>query len=369
MPYPLIICFTIVFIVVTLFAPFTLAMAVAKRDNLFREKYSSNIYGSSNSNNDMVKAAIKTRKLSSTQNEAVPLDMDCGDQTGYSCMLYIQNFLNTYVNVNRSYDKTILPVETNSDILDIEIVITFADLVDVDIIQGTMTTSIHINYLWKDAHMTWNSSLTDGVDFIPVPLDLLWMPDIQIYNAIGGFNQRLDVVTIELQSDGTMWWAGRGVVTFSCEYDLKDFPFDSQLCSPAFASWLYSLNYVNISKVGIEVGPDFNNLAWNIDSVEGYRELVPLFSGEYIYTFGIYNIAITRYYNYYMASAILPALLITCVVLCSLWMHVYITRLSLCVTGMLTMTAIQVCVCYLMISWNVHHLCCCTMWLLRDAVT
>jgi len=39
------------------------------------------------------------------------LDMDCGSLTGTACTVYIQNYLNTFINVNRSYNRLNLPVQ------------------------------------------------------------------------------------------------------------------------------------------------------------------------------------------------------------------------------------------------------------------
>ena len=75
------------------------------------------------------------------------------------------------------------------------------------------------------------------------------------------------------------------------------------------------------------------------------RELVPLWGGAYIYTFGIYSVSLTRYYNHYVTTAIVPAVVICSLVLSSLWMSEHPTRLSMGVTGLLTMIAIQVRMC------------------------
>lgn len=288
-----------------------------------------------------------SRKLASVNSsyEASLLGMDCGDMVGYPCQVYIQNFLETYVNVNKSYNRLSLPVAMKADApIDVEIVVTFVDLVDVNTVSGTMTTSIFIDYLWTDAFMSWNKSLTDNDGFIVVPNELLWIPDILIYNSIGGFDKQIDRVAVFLQADGTVWWSGRGVTTFSCTFDTYSFPFDSQKCTAEFSSWVYSINNINISAVHVDVLSEFQNLAWDVDEVSGRREIQLLWGGDYTYTFGMFDVYISRYYNHYISSAILPAIIITSIVLTSLWMgNNYGSRLSLGVTGLLTMTAIQVC--------------------------
>lgn len=271
-----------------------------------------------------------------------PLNMNCNGQVGYPCQLYMQEFLNTYVNINHSYNKIILPVENRGERVDIDVVITFVDLVNVDTVSGTMTVYVFIDYIWKDVHMRWDPALTDNDDFIVIPNDLLWIPDIILYNAVNGFDSHVDETAVFLDATGVVWWSGRGVFTFSCTYDVNDFPFDSQTCTAEFSSWIYSLNNINITTAQVDVLSSFSNLAWEIDDVSGRRETKLLWGGAYTYTFGLYDVTITRYYSHYVSSAIIPAVVITIIVLASLWMKEFSSRLSLSVTGLLTMIAIQV---------------------------
>lgn len=271
------------------------------------------------------------------------LNMDCGDMTGYPCQLYMQQYLNTYVYVNRSYNKIILPVANDADKpLPIEVVVTFDDLVNVDIVSGTMSVSIFIDYFWPDAFFSWNSSLTDNDDFIVVPNDMLWIPDIILYNAIGGFHSQIDEAAVFLDNTGLAWWSGRGVVTFSCNFDVRDFPFDSQKCSAEFSSWIYSLNNINITHAGVDVLDSFTNLAWEVETVSGHRDIRLLWGGAYSYSFAVFDVSIKRYSNHYWTSAIFPAIVITSIVLSGLWLTDFGPRISLSVTGLLTIIAIQV---------------------------
>ena len=78
-----------------------------------------------------------------------------------------------------------------------------------------------------------------------------------------------------------------------------------------------------------------------VDGVSSRRELVPLWGGSFVFSFGKYTVALTRYHSHYLSSAIIPAIIIASLVLSSLWMSAHSTRLSMSLTGLLTMTAIQ----------------------------
>ena len=192
------------------------------------------------------------------------LDMDCGTRVGYDCQLYIQDYLETYINVNKSYNKLVRPVLREEDVLQVDISVTFVELLDIDTKTGTMTTYVFVDYFWNDAFLHWNSSLTDNDDFYAIPNDLVYTPDIIAYNTMRGFASGLDAVVVLLSSDGSVWWSARGILTTSCYFDVQDFPFDSQQCNMDFSSWTYSILRINISNVYIDVFPSFDNLAWNV---------------------------------------------------------------------------------------------------------
>ena len=212
------------------------------------------------------KARQERRALSEGKSSGgAPLDMNCGDLTGYDCQLYIQDYLDTYINVNESYNKLLRPVTQEKPILEVDLVVTFVDLLNINTKAGSMTVYAFIDYIWSDAYLHWDESLTDNDDFHVIPNDLVYIPDIIAYNAIGGYATGLDAVATFLSSDGTVWWSARGFVTTQCHFDVTDFPFDSQTCEIDFSSWIFSVNNINISGVHLDVLSTFDNLAWEVN--------------------------------------------------------------------------------------------------------
>lgn len=273
---------------------------------------------------------------------AADINCDAIGATGYACRNYMLAYLNEFVFVNGTYDQIQLPVPTSAGIPQVDLLVTFIDLLEIDVVTGTMTTSLFIDMFWNDEIIPqWNASLTDGIDELLVPNGLLWEPDVQVYNSIGGYFDQVTSYCVFLDPDGSVWWSGRGMFTFSCEFDVTHFPFDSQSCQIQFASWLYSLNSMNISSATMDIAPSFSNLAWEVDSVTAAREVVMQWV-IYPFPYGIYTISVTRYSSHYVNTTILPALIITIIVIVGLFVPDHASRLSLCVTGLLTVIAIQV---------------------------
>lgn len=281
--------------------------------------------------------------LQSTQTYGLEdINCDAIGATGYACRNYMLAYLNDYVVKNGTYNPIQLPVPENSDIPQVELLVTFMDLLEIDVVTGTMTTSLFIDMFWTDEIIPeWNVSLTDGIDELVVPNGLLWEPDIQVYNSIGAYFDQIDSYAVFLYPDGLVWWSGRGMFTFSCEFDVTEFPFDSQSCQIQFASWIYSITSVNLSSVTMDINPGFSNLAWEVDSVTAAREVVIQWE-VYAFPYGIYTINISRYSSHYVTTTIMPALIITVIVIIGLFIPNHASRLSLCVTGLLTIIAIQV---------------------------
>lgn len=302
--------------------------------------------------------------------QAIPmnytLDINCGSIIGTACTSYIQKYLNEYINVNQSYNRLNLPVfyphnieepPTEPSVLtppdsssignlyyetvECDLMITLNDLLDVDIVTGTMTISMFIDYIWVDELLSWNSSNTANNEEILIPMNWVWEPDILLYNSVAGEAMSWDTGQIYMYNDGTIWYSATANVVISCSFDLNMFPFDTQTCSPLFSSWSFADYELNISSVEVEVNnKSFNNLAWNVDSVVASREVITQWE-IYNFSFGIVYITISRYSQHYVNTVIVPALLVTCIVISALWLRDVNNRLSLAITGLLTIIAIQ----------------------------
>lgn len=45
-----------------------------------------------------------------------------------------------------------------------------------------LTAYLWIRQIWHDAYLTWDRDQYDGLDSIRIPSDLVWRPDIVLYN-------------------------------------------------------------------------------------------------------------------------------------------------------------------------------------------
>ncbi|GFY77923.1 acetylcholine receptor subunit alpha-like 1 [Trichonephila inaurata madagascariensis] len=109
-----------------------------------------------------------------------------------------------------------------------------------------MTTNVWVEQEWNDYKMRWDPDDYGGVTKLHVPAELIWLPDIVLYNNADG-NYEVTIMTKAiLHFDGMVHWKPPAIYKSSCLMDVEYFPFDEQTCFMKFGSWTYD---------GYTVGP------------------------------------------------------------------------------------------------------------------
>lgn len=204
-----------------------------------------------------------------------------------------------------------------------------------------VTAAVFLDMFWRDQLLNWDPRWTDGYDFFDIDHTLLWTPDLQLYNVVGSYKELMNTPALFLSSNGDAWWDAQGLISFSCVYDTSKFKFDSQQCTAVFGSWIYASYQMNISDTVAIVESSFENLAWEVTDVTAATSTSIQWNVD-PYSFSSYTIKVQRYYNHYVSTAIVPSLLITYLTLLSLWIKDVNTRLSMGITGLLALVAVQV---------------------------
>ena len=84
----------------------------------------------------------------------------------------------TYCNLQ----KSVRPVEQPSQPLNVNFDMSIHHIIDVDEKNQILTMNNWITQQWNDAHLTWNKSNFGGKTTIRLPYDMVWKPDIILYN-------------------------------------------------------------------------------------------------------------------------------------------------------------------------------------------
>ena len=109
--------------------------------------------------------------------------------------------------VHSAYDKTIRPADDQNDAVVVYIYYFLQSINEIDEIKETMTTTGYLLIQWTDSGLSWIPSDYNGIDFIYVPQNQIWKPDILLANSnakaveIGG-----SFYYVAVDSNGDVWW-------------------------------------------------------------------------------------------------------------------------------------------------------------------
>ncbi|VDK27218.1 unnamed protein product [Gongylonema pulchrum] len=165
------------------------------------------------------------------------------------------------------YNKLVRPVENDSDTLIVRFKLKLSQLLDVVCIFSVIEAYVAFKH-WTDYKLKWNPADYGGVNVLYVPSDMIWLPDIVLYNNADG-NYQVSIMTkAKLSPNGTVEWSPPAIYKSMCQIDVEWFPFDVQTCEMKFGSWTYG---------GLEV--DLQHKDSHIERTE--TETVLGFDGEY----------------------------------------------------------------------------------------
>ncbi|MGH0129239.1 UNVERIFIED_CONTAM: hypothetical protein FKN15_024699 [Acipenser sinensis] len=94
--------------------------------------------------------------------------------------------------------------------------------------------------IWQNEFISWDPSEFCGISKILVPKELMWIPDISIYefSTDGTTFPDLPYLTIDNNGKVEMFYSRRVVST--CNINVHQFPFDTQNCNLTSGSELHS---------------------------------------------------------------------------------------------------------------------------------
>ncbi|XP_061786625.2 neuronal acetylcholine receptor subunit alpha-3-like isoform X1 [Nerophis lumbriciformis] len=213
----------------------------------------------------------------------------------------------------RRYNQFIRPVENVSDPVTVEFEVSISQLVKVDEVNQIMETNLWLRHVWNDYKLRWAPVEYDGIEFIRVPSNKIWRPDIVLYNnAVGDFLVE-DKTKALLKFDGTITWVPPAIFKSSCPMDITYFPFDYQNCSMKFGSWTYDKAKIDLVLIGSKVNlKDFwESGEWEIIDAPGYKHDIKYNCCEEIYPDITYSFYIRRLPLFYTINLIIPCLLIS----------------------------------------------------------
>lgn len=160
--------------------------------------------------------------------------------------------------------------------VDLKLGLAIRSLNHIDHVDGNVETNIWLRYYWNDKRLSWNETTYNQTTLVvnthPEMSERIWTPDIYLYNTGEKPLEQLSYTSAIVYSSGDVIWSRPGILRSTCLFNLKNFPYDTQICYFKFGSWSYNGNMLNLSA---ETPIDLTNFKqgeeWKI--INTYEEL------------------------------------------------------------------------------------------------
>ncbi|KAM9057444.1 neuronal acetylcholine receptor subunit alpha-4 [Megaptera novaeangliae] len=239
------------------------------------------------------------------------------------------------------YNKWSRPVANISDVVLVHFGLSIAQLIDVDEKNQMMTTNVWVKQEWHDYKLRWDPADYENVTSIRIPSELIWRPDIVLYNNADGDFAITHLTKAHLFHDGRVRWTPPAIYKSSCSIDVTFFPFDQQNCTMKFGSWTYDKAKIDLVSMHSRVDQlDFwESGEWVIvDAVGTYNTRKYECCAE-VYPDITYAFVIRRLPLFYAVNLIIPCLLISCLTVLVFYLPSECgEKITLCISVLLALT-------------------------------
>ncbi|XP_036386552.1 neuronal acetylcholine receptor subunit alpha-4-like [Megalops cyprinoides] len=239
------------------------------------------------------------------------------------------------------YNKLSRPVANISDVVLVRFGLSIAQLIDVDEKNQMMTTNVWVKQEWNDYKLRWNPQEYENVTSIRIPSELIWRPDIVLYNNADGDFAVTHLTKAHLFHDGRIKWVPPAIYKSSCSIDVTFFPFDQQNCKMKFGSWTYDRAKIDLVSMANNVDQmDYwESGEWVIVNAVGTYNTKKYECCTEIYPDITYSFIIRRLPLFYTINLIIPCLLISCLTVLVFYLPSDCgEKITLCISVLLSLT-------------------------------
>ncbi|XP_063319872.1 neuronal acetylcholine receptor subunit alpha-4b isoform X2 [Pelmatolapia mariae] len=204
-----------------------------------------------------------------------------------------------------------------------------------------MTTNVWVKQEWNDYKLRWNPEDYENVTSIRIPSEIIWRPDIVLYNNADGDFAVTHFTKAHLFYDGQIKWMPPAIYKSSCSIDVTFFPFDQQSCKMKFGSWTYDRAKIDLISMASDVDQmDYwESGEWVIVNAVGKYNTKKYECCTEIYADITYYFIIRRLPLFYTINLIIPCLLISCLTVLVFYLPSQCgEKITLCISVLLSLT-------------------------------
>lgn len=216
------------------------------------------------------------------------------------------------------------PVRNTSKRVSVAFGLSLFQLMDLDEKNQMLTINVWNKITWRDEVLTWDPKDFMGLTSIRLPVDLIWTPDIVLYNYADVRLREQRNVLVAVDYTGMAFWSPPAIYKSICRIEMKYFPFDYQICYLRFASWTQDSQkldltfHENRSEVTLEEFKKSNE--WSIVARPAIRRLFKQACCPNKWPTLLFFLVLKRNSSFYAYLLVLPSLLLACLNLVVFWL-------------------------------------------------
>ncbi|XP_070543396.1 neuronal acetylcholine receptor subunit alpha-3-like [Ptychodera flava] len=213
----------------------------------------------------------------------------------------------------KNYNRLIRPVRNVTDLLTVELSLTMSQLIDVNEKDQIMTANVWLKQQWYDYRLSWDPIKYENLSILRVPSQMLWLPDIVLFNNADGNYEVTLMTKALLYPNGLVYWLPPAIYKSSCNIDVQYFPFDEQKCIMKYGSWTYDGYLVDVvlSESQVALEDYWESGEWDIIDTPGEKNTVKYSCCDTINVDVTFTIHIRRKPLFYTVNLIIPCVLIS----------------------------------------------------------
>ncbi|KAG8506315.1 Neuronal acetylcholine receptor subunit alpha-2 [Galemys pyrenaicus] len=264
-----------------------------------------------------------------------------------------------------AYNRWARPVPSTSDVVIVRFGLSIAQLIDVvrvpqpetlgpprlplascslataDEKNQMMTTNVWLKQEWNDYKLRWDPADFGNITSLRVPSEMIWIPDIVLYNNADGEFAVTHMTKAHLFSTGTVHWTPPAIYKSSCSIDVTFFPFDQQNCKMKFGSWTYDKAKIDLEQMEqtVDLKDYWESGEWAIINATGTYNSKKYDCCAEVYPDITYYFVIRRLPLFYTINLIVPCLLISCLTVLVFYLPSDCgEKITLCISVLLSLT-------------------------------
>jgi hypothetical protein len=229
----------------------------------------------------------------------------------------------------------------------VDIGLSVFEITDVDLDYNTFSMEAFLDLLWCDPRLAAEATEAMPTRFFlehdaQLALDQIWWPDIEIVNETR--RREIEHEQLVIHPDGTVIYRERFNATMAARYDLRAFPFDTQILEVEMRSLAFARDVVIFHEAAaIGFSTDFHLPEWTISGLDTRVEARQLARDTAPFSEFLAEITVVRDPGFYVTRVIVPLTVIILLATIVYWMDgkALGERVRVSFTGLLTAVAYQ----------------------------